>query len=129
MNINKTSIYIYHYYFNIYGDKKPIELLVRKEKCIIEKRTNSFLQEVVQYRILSKHGRHAIKAEQFNTVVAGRSVYMMERNDKLALELFNNYMQDKINNIQTELEKAITLYDTVNKKSKFKYEVYDSEEK
>ena len=106
---------IYHYYFNVYNDKNKRQLRVREEKYITASEFRScFKQPENKVIVFCKYDKKRLDLdEDLNKVLSGRSIFMLERNDELALDLFTNYLDSKINSLHEELNEVNTLLDFI----------------
>lgn len=106
---------IYHYYFNVYNDKNNRQLRVCEEKYITASEFRScFKQPENKVIVFCKYDKKRLDLdEDLNKVLSGRSIFMLERNDELALDLFTNYLDSKINSLHEELNEVNTLLDFI----------------
>ena len=115
---------IYHYYFNVYNDKNNRQLRVSEEKYITASEFRPCFKEPKnKVVVFCKSDKKRLDLDtDLNKVLSGRSIFMLERNDELALDLFTDYLDNKINSLHEELNDVNNLLDFI-RISKF-----DSEE-
>lgn len=106
---------IYHYYFNVYNDKTNRQLYVREEKYVtVSEFTPCFKQPKNKVIVFCKFDKKRLDLDKdLNKVLSGRSIFMLERNDELALDLFTNYLDNKINSLHEELNDVNNLLDFI----------------
>ena len=110
--------YIYHYYFNVYNTQKPQELILRKERYEYQKDYFKYsrINEDSKIIVFGKTDRRRLDTQtELNTVLKGKSVYLMERNDELALQIFKDSLNTKIKKLQDEQEKVKNVLSFVEK--------------
>ena len=95
---------LYHYMFNVYNPNKR-GLIVREEEYLpasayINKW--SVLYNKCQYVVLGNYSKQYINDDDFDVLLKGKYIYMKERNDEKALELFANYQYEKLNKLHEE---------------------------
>lgn len=111
---------IYHYYFNVYNNKK---LILRHEEYEYESivRKNEYLKKPISPDSIiifckSEHRKLNLQRD-LNKLIAGRSIYMLERNDQLALDIFGKYTAEKLVELQKSLHKLIDIQNFVKSTS------------
>lgn len=108
---------IWRYYFDIYNSKKPCKISVTLEKYV-EKTTN--------YRVYKQYGITTVNKKDIGKLLNGKSIYMFERDDAKAFELFNEYMDGKIAEMEEEKRNYEERKAIVNKMGKFSEESDDN---
>lgn len=85
---------LYHYYINYQNNR----LSLKKELCISYENQRYF-------KFIDNNGSHCVYMSDIGQVLHGKTIYLLERNDELALSLFNLYIANKISNLTKDLEK------------------------
>lgn len=106
---------IYHYYFNVYNDKNNRQLYTREEKYVTASEfTSCSNQPDNKVIVFCKFDKKRLDLDKdLNKVLSGRSIFMLERDDELALDLFTNYLDNKINSLHEELNDVNNLLDFI----------------
>lgn len=106
--MNKSNNYVYHYYFNVFNDNKEPEMIVRKELYT----TELTMRKVPFYVVHANSDKIRLYNldKDFNKVINGRTIYMKERNDEMAKELFSDYLTAKIAKLRSETNRLLSIY-------------------
>ena len=95
---------IYHYYINY-----PLKRLSLKEEQY----------EIPNSRYLIIHAdkhHHRLPTSSIGQLLNGKTLYLLERNDKLAIRLFNLYIDQKIASLTEDLNRFKRLDELVKNK-------------
>ena len=99
----EQSGYIYHYYFSIDDKKaknKSSKIYLWKEKY--EYGTNATVDlenkdtSKFYYIIYNKRSNKRVRQDQIGKLMHGKWILLLERNDDLAKQLYNDYIAQKI---------------------------------
>lgn len=115
--MNKNDKKIYHYYFGVYKDGSK-KIILRLEPYVYVSKLPisatykpSGMNDII---IICKYDRHRMNLERdLDRVLSGRSIYMLERDDEKALDLFYNYIDEKLLKLKNEVNNLSNIQDFV----------------
>lgn len=119
--MNKNDKKIYHYYFGVYKDGSK-KVTLRLEPYVYESELpikftykSSGMNDII---VICKYDRHRMNLERdLNRVISGRSIYMLERDDEKALDLFYNHIDEKLLKLKADVNNLINIQDFIRNAS------------
>jgi hypothetical protein len=106
---------IYHYYFSILNAKIKPSLLLKVEPYT-EERT---ITGGCMYRVSTTNSVIKIRKGDLGQVHSGRSIFLLERDDDKAMEIYMKYTDKKIQKLEKEIKKLNDIKTTVEEIGKF----------